>query len=203
MATLEITNITTEKVYLADLYTSVDVGETKTIERSAADLPRMKSLHEAMADGNVTLSVQYNNDEVVSGLHAPPSTIEAVDIAPVAAATPAAGLATIYAPLPVGAGGAPDDVEIFPVGSLPFKFRVMDFVLYVSTAVGASSVEVRDEAGGAGNKLASASAAATGRIPNAESATAVAAPGATKGLFARRSDSGIGGEVVLFVRPEL
>jgi len=203
MATLEITNVVSEEVYLVDLYTSVGVGETKTIERSATDLPRMKSLHEAMADGKVTLSVQYSADEVGSGLHAPPATIEAVDIAPVAAGSPAAGLAVFYAPLLAGGGGAPDDVEIFPPASLPFKFRVVDFALYVSAAVGASSVEIRDEAGGAGNKLASASAAAVGRIPNAENQTAVATPAATKGLFARRSDSGIGGEVVLFVRPEL
>jgi len=203
MATLEITNTSSDEVYLADLYTKIAVGATKTIERSATDLPRMRSLQEAMADGRVSLSVTYSNDEVASGLHAPPSTIEAVDIAPVAAATPAAGLATIYVPLPVGAGGAPDDVEIYPAGSLPFKFRVVDFVLYVSTAVVGSSVEIRDEAAGAGAQLASASAAAAGRIPNAENQTAVATPAAAKGLFARRSDSGIEGEVVLFVRPEL
>jgi hypothetical protein len=203
MAELQITNVSPDSVYLADLYTSIGVGETKTIDRSATDLPRMKSLHEAMADGKVTLSVNYSADEVASGLHAPPSTIEAVDIAPVAAATPASALAVIYKALPVGAGGSPDDVEIFPAGSLPFKFRVVDCVLYVSTAVGASTVEIRDEAGGAGNLHASASAAATGRNPNAEDQTSEVAPAPTKGLFARRSDSGIGGEVVLFVRPEL
>jgi hypothetical protein len=203
MATLEITNIVSEDVYLADLYTSIAVGESKSIERSASDLPRMRSLQQAMADGKVSLAVTYSADEAASGLHAPPSTIEAGDMAPVAAATPAAGLAVIYKPFAAGGGGSPDDVEIFPAGSLPFKFRVVDFALYVSTAVGASSAEIRDEAGGGGNLLASASSAATGRVANAENATAVATPGATKGLFVRRSDDGVAGEAILFVRPEL
>jgi len=203
MAQLQIANISTEEVYLRDIYTSIPVGQTKTVERSATDLPKMHALQEALADGKVTLSVQYSADEVASGLHAPPSTIEAVDIAPVQASAPAAGLVTIYKALAAGGGGSPDDVEIYPAGSLPFKFRVMDFILYVGTAVVASSVEIRDEAGGGGDLLASAASGATGRIPNAEDNTAVATPSGTKGLFARRSDDGVAAEVVLLVRPEL
>ena len=92
-----------------------------------------------MADGNVSLSVTYSADEVQSGLHAPPSTIEAVDVAPVAVATPAAALVTIYKPLAPGGGGSPDDVEIFPAGSLPFKFRILDCIVLVSASPGAKA----------------------------------------------------------------
>jgi len=203
MAQLAITNIVSEEVYLADLYTSIEPGETKTVERSATDLPRMRSLQQAMADAKVSLSVTYSADEVQSGLHAPPSTIEAVDVAPVGAATPAAALVTLYKQLAACGGGSPDDVEIFPAGSLPFKFRILDCIVLVSASPGASTVQIRDEAGGGGNLLASASTAAPGRQTNAENTTGVATPAATKGLFARRSDDAIAGEVVLVVRPEL
>lgn len=203
MALLEITNISGERVYLADLYTDIAVGKSKSLERSATDLPRMRSLQTAMAAGLVTLSVQYSAEEVASGLHAPPSTIEAVDLAPVLFSSPASGVVSFYASLPPGISGSPDDVEIFPVGSLPFKCRVLDLILYVSSSPGASTVQLRDEAGGAGTLLASADSGSIGRQPNTEKATTVATPSPSKGLFARRSDDRVGGEVVLLVRPEL
>jgi len=203
MATLNITNVSTEDVYLRDLYTSIAVGESKEIERAASELSAMRSLQAAMAAGKVTLSVAYDADEVGSGLQAPPASVEAGDLAPVDPAVPVAGLAVIYKAFAAGGGGAPDDVEVYPVGALPFKMRVLDMVAYIAVAVGAASVEVRDEPGGAGTLLASTTAAAIGRSPNVEIATAIATPGPTKGLFVRRSDDGVGGELVLTIRPEL
>jgi hypothetical protein len=203
MAQLTITNISTERKYLGDLYTSVEPGSSIEVTRSAADLPQMTALQKAVADGDLTLSVAYSAEEAASGLHLPPSVVEAGDIAPVAGSNPASGLVTIFSSFAAGGGGSADDVEIFPAGALPFKFRVLDFLVYVATAVGASTIEARDEAGGAGNVLASADSATTGRQTNAETVTGVADPGSTKGLFLRRSDSGVAGEAVLIVRPEL
>lgn len=203
MAELTITNISQEQKYLGDLYTNIPAGESVTVQRSAADLPNMRSLQKAVADGDVTLSVAYSADEAASGLHLAPAVVEGGDIAPVAASNPVSGLATIFVSFAAGGGGAPDDVEVFPVDGLPFKFRVVDFLLYVSTAVGASTVSAQDEPGGAGGTLASAASATTGRQVNAETTTAVADQGPTKGLFLRRSDSGVAGQAVFVIRPEL
>lgn len=204
MADLQITNITPdEDIYLADLYTGIPAGKTKHVQRSATDLPRMWSLQQAMAAGKLTLSVTYSADEVQSGLHAPTATVEAVDLAPVAPAAPAAALATIYKKFEAGVGGVPDDVEIFPVGSLPFGFRVLDLVAYVSSSPGASQVALYDEPGGSGVRLASADTSTPGRKVNAENATNRTQPAASKGLFLRRSNNTLAGEVVLVVRPEL
>jgi hypothetical protein len=203
MAQLQITNTDVDKLYLGDFYTSIEPGKSITVERPASDLPRLPSLQKAVADGKASLSVTYTADEAASGLHAPPSVIEAGDIAPVAGATPAAALLTIYKPFVAGGGGSPDDVEIFPVDGLPFKFRILDLTVYTSTAVGASDVEIRDEPGGAGSLLASAPTASVGRSANVEAGTGIAAPATGKGLFLRRSDDGAGGEVVIIARAEL
>jgi hypothetical protein len=203
MAQLQITNTDVEKLYLGDFYTSIEPGKSITVSRSASDLPRLPSLQKAVAEGKASLSVTYTADEAASGLHAPPSVIEAGDLAPVAGSTPAAALITIYKAIPAGGGGAPDDVEIYPVGGLPFKVRILDLVVYVSTAVGASDAEIRDEPAGAGSLLASAATAAIGRNANAEAGTGIAAPGAAKGLFVRRSDNGVACEVVITARAEL
>jgi len=200
---LQITNTDVEKLYLGDFYTSIEPGKSITVDRPASDLPRLPSLQAALADGKASLSVTYTSDEAASGLHAPPSVIEAGDIAPVAGTTPAAALITIYKSFAAGGGGSPDDVEIFPAGGLPFKFRILDLVVYVSTAVVGSDVEIRDEAVGAGSLLASASSASIGRNSNVEAGTGIAAPGTTKGLFVRRSDDGAAGEVVITARAEL
>jgi hypothetical protein len=203
MATLTITNISLDKLYLSDLYTSIQPGKSVQVERSASDLPRMKALQGAIADGFATLSVQYSSDEVASGALAPPSTVEAGDLAPVADTFPVGGVVSVFKAVPAGAGGSPDDVEVWPAGGLPFKFRVLDFVAYVTTAVGGSSLQLRDQSGGGGALLASSSSASTGRQANTAGTTTVATPDPTKGLFVRRSDSGVAVQVVAILRPEL
>lgn len=203
MAQLTITNVSQEDVYLGDLYATIKAGESATVERSATDLPNMKALQENVADGKLTLAVAYSADEAASGLHLAPAVVEGGDIAPVAGSNPVSGLITIFKSFAAGGGGSPDDVEIFPVNGLPFKFRVVDFVLYVSASPGASTVELQDESGGTGSVLASADSGTTGRQTNAEDTTGVADPGATKGLFLRRSDDGTAGEAVIIARPEL
>jgi len=147
--------------------------------------------------------VEYTADEVASGMLSPPGVVEAGDLAPVLATFPLAALATIFVAIPAGGGGAPDDVEVWPLNGLPFQFRVLDAVAYVTTAVGASTLELRDEAAGAGNLLASAASAATGRQANTAAATGSAVPGASKGLFVRRSDSGVAAELVVTIRREM
>ena len=207
MAAVTITNVTSgdtaEDIYIRDLYTTVPVGEARTIQRSASELPAMRSLQDAVAGGKVTVAVQYTAEELASGFPTAPAAVEAGDLAPVAALVPLGPVAAVYKRFAAGSGGAPDDVEVYPVGAVPFKLRVLDVVAYIQTPVGGAALEVRDAPARGGNLLASVSAAAAGRIPNAEVATTELSPGETKGLFIHRTDSGVAGELVLTVRPEL
>lgn len=203
MATLTISNISADNLYLADLYTSIQPGKSVQVERAASDLPRMKALQKAVADGLATLAIQYTSDEVASGALAPPASVEAGDLAPVATSFPVGAGLDVFRTIPAGPGGAADDVEIWPAGGLPFQFRVLDLVVYVTTPVVGSSIQLRDQPGGAGTLLASASSAAAGRQANTAGQTGVAIPGPTKGLFIRRSDSGVAVEIAAMLRREM
>lgn len=197
-----ITNLTSSPVYIGDIYTSVQVGIPLTITRSGSDLNGMAALMAAIADGSVSVAITPTAAELASGLLAPPEAVEAVDMAPVAAAGIASGCVLFRAELPVGVGGA-DDVPLFAAGALPFKFRVVDSWLFVSTAK-AGSATLRDEPAGAGTAVSVGDTTATGRAvcaPTSDAST-VLTPGATKGLFARRTDDTMIGEVFVLVRRE-
>lgn len=92
-----------------------------------------------------------------------------------------------------GAGGAPDDVTIVPAGGLGFAFKVLAVEAEPTTAVGGSTLTARDTVGGAGAALSSAiaSAAATRARSTLNDRPTVAAD---KGVFLRRSDSGVAGQ---------
>jgi len=164
----------------------------------------MASLQAQMAASAVSLSVVYSASELSSGLQQAPASVQAVDMAPVASTDAAAGLVIIRTAFAAGAGGAADDITVYAVNTLPFKFRVIDAWALVGTAVAASTLAVRTAAAGAGTLLASIGSAATGRNGLAVSvtATAVATPGASAGLFVRRSDNGVAGEVYVLARIE-
>ena len=102
-----------------------------------------------------------------------------------------------------GGGGSPADITLYAANALPFKLRVVDSWLFVSTAV-AGTGTLRDEAAGAGTAASSGSTVATGRIPMdpTSDASAVLTPGATKGLFLYLSDDAAAGEVFVLVRRE-
>lgn len=94
------------------------------------------------------------------------------------------------------AAGAADDVTVYSA-SAPFAFRILDVMVLTSTAIGGSTAQLRDTAGGAGAALSTAlSTAATGTARNNDVAsTTVAANGS---VFLRRSDRGVAGEVIIF-----
>ena len=95
-------------------------------------------------------------------------------------------------------GGSPDDVAIFNANA-PFGFRIVDTRFYISTGVALATVQLRDATAGAGNVLSdSIVAAATGALLNTlKTATDTIATNGT--LVLRRSDSGVAGEVVVFL----
>jgi len=201
---LVVTNISSDPVYLRDFYKELAAGESITTTRDASDLSTLQGLIEALDAGTVTVSVTPSAAEVASGFLTPPQAVQAQDMAPVAAADIAAGLVILRADFAAGVGGAPDDVQVYAVDSLPFKFRVVMAWGLVSTAVVGSTLNVYTQAAGAGTLLAGpiASALVGSHPATGPNASALAVPGATEGLFVRRSDSGVAGEVFLLVRRE-
>jgi hypothetical protein len=202
MATITVTNLTPDSVYIGDLYTNIPASGSVVLSRPAATLSSMSALMKAVAASQVTVAVVYDAHETASGLLVPPEAVDATDMAAVAATSAAAGAQTIRKAFTAGAGGSPDDVVVYAVNTLPYKMRIMDAYALVSTAVAASTLDVRSAAAGAGTVAASMSAAAAGRAASTVTASVVLSPGAAVGLFVRRSDSGIAGEVVLSVRRE-
>lgn len=96
--------------------------------------------------------------------------------------------------------GASGDVTV----AMPQKARVLDSYLIVTTGVGSSTVQLFDQAAGAGNALSSAMSTASGAlVRNASTAATVAVT--TGNIFLRWSAgaSRPAFEAVIFVQPEV
>lgn len=201
---LVVTNISSSPVYIRDLYVEIPAGGSVTTERSGSDLSGMEGLIVALDAGTVSVAITPTSAEVASGFLTPPQAVEARDMAPVAASYVASGLILLRVPLTAGGGGSPDDVIAYALNALPFKFRVLDAWALISVAVGGSSLHVYTRAAAAGTLVAGPVASAAVGIyrmtgPNA---CVLAVPGATEGLFVRRSDDAVAGEICLLVRME-
>jgi hypothetical protein len=97
-----------------------------------------------------------------------------------------------------GVAGTADDVTIYNADA-PFAFRIVDVKVLISTAVGGSTVQLRDTSGGGGSALSSAlSSAATGTVRNNDTASRLVS--ANGSVFLRRSDRGVAGEVIFTCR---
>lgn len=200
MATLTITNSSAADVYCSDLYVTIPAGKSVSTTRSVSDLSKMAGLQSLIAAGTCAVSVAYSATEKASGL------VDEGEAAASGTGVAMSGLNVIRVPMTAGAGGAADDVTVFALNSLPYnKMRVMDVWAIISVAVGASNCQVRSQAAGAGTLINQVAGTPTGRqAPTATStASTLLTNGATTGLFIRRSDSGIAGEVFLSVRQEV
>ena len=114
------------------------------------------------------------------------------------------GVSVIRQIFAAGGGGSPDDVIIYNA-SAPFPFRILDSQVIVSTAVGASTLQLRGATGGGGATYSDAfDSGSTGRKRDTgaggDDATDLIAKSGT--LVLRRSDTGVAGEILLFVRRE-
>jgi hypothetical protein len=97
-----------------------------------------------------------------------------------------------------GVTGAADDVEIFNA-NCPYKVRIVDVIMCVTTAKGSATLTLRDTAGGSGTALTSdLSVNATGKVRDAGVATGSPTVAANGSVYARRSDRACAGE--LFIR---
>lgn len=203
MADITITNITSEDVHLGDLYNTLRAGESWVLEeRSPLELDGMKSVKDAVLANKISVSVAYSAADVAAGFTTPVQAVEAADVLAVAADGSVCPGLVIRKVLTAGGGGA-DDVTIFAAGSLPFKMRVVDVIGFVVTNA-AGTWQVRDEAAGAGTLANTVDSTTAGRVPGdaPSNATVVLTPGASKGLFIRRSDNTTDGEVFIVLRPE-
>lgn len=112
-------------------------------------------------------------------------------------------LETIWKAVAAAGGGAADDVTIYSANA-PYKFRIIDVAFTtLAGAAGGRTVQLRDTAGGAGNTCSDAiTAAATGLTRDAATTPArrTIAKGGT--LVLRRSDSAVGGELLILIRRE-
>jgi hypothetical protein len=202
-----VTNTTSpsEAVTLGDIYKTLEkAGDSITFSRTASDLSRMASLQQAAAAGKISVSVVPTADELASGLLSAPQAIQAQDMQPVASSAVDAPEITLRIPLTAGGGGAADDVTVYALNALPYKFRVLWARMIVSGAVGGSTAALRTQAAGAGTLLATMNTAAAGLVPspNTGFAETVVAPATTAGLFVRRSDSAIAGVLHVCIRRE-
>lgn len=203
MAKLTITNISGSDLHLGDFYLTIPAGASRDVDRAANDISGLPTLQKALADGAATLSVQYTADELASGLLSLPDAVQAEDMAPVAASALPSPAVLLRASIPAGAGGAPDDVALFAVGAVPWKFRILDAWAFVSAGNGVGeAIQLRTALAGGGTLLSTLDATNTGRISGAATATGLVTPGGSVGLIARRSDSAIAAEVCLIVRRE-
>ena len=125
-------------------------------------------------------------------------------MAPVAATDVASGLVLFHKAFTAGGGGSPDDVTVIAANALPFKFRVVDAWAAIGTGIGASTLNVYTRAAGAGTLLAGPIDSASAQLARMTGPTAsvVATPASTEGVFVRRSDDGVAGEVFILVRRE-
>lgn len=204
MADVTITNLTTAPLYIGDLYTTIPASSSIVVSRYASDLPRMKALQDAITAGNAAVSVALTASETASGLAQASGTIQAQDVAPVAATDAAAAEFTLTKAFAAGIAGTPDDVAIYAANALPFKVRVLRAEARVSTAIALSTINVYDQAAGAGQLCASLSSATAGIVAmTGPNASVVVTPGTLIGLFVHRSDRGVAGEVVITCRREV
>jgi hypothetical protein len=101
-----------------------------------------------------------------------------------------------------GTPGTPDDVTVYSANS-PAAFRFLDGHAFISTAIGGSTIQLRSGTGGGGSALSDTfNTSATGRVKDAGTATVTPTLAAGSTLVVRRSDRGVGGEVILFLRRE-
>lgn len=198
-----VTNISSAPVPLGDIYTTIPVGGSVTFKRSASQISAMVSLQKAVTAQQVTVLAVEEAFETASGLATAPGTVGADDMKVVAATDAAAAPIEFRKAFAAGIAGTPDDVVVYAANTLPYKIRITNASALVSTAIALSTLDVRDQAAGAGQLAATMSSAATGPQPmTGPNVSVVLTPGALIGLFIRRSDRGVAGEVVITARRE-
>jgi hypothetical protein len=153
----------------------VDVGDVATMDELNAS-PDIQNL---LAGGNLRIDVIGENNDIVSEAGVPTGL----------------GIGLSHkAHYDIGGGVGADDATL--IASMPWPARILNVELITSTAVGASTVTLRDALAGAGNALSDAlSSGAVARVSDAQVPLVTVAAGSL--VTARMSDSAIVAEVVI------
>lgn len=203
MANVTITNLTTEPLLIQDIYTSLAGNASITVTRPVSELPRMSALQAAVAAGTAAVSVELSANEMASGLTAVSGTVQAVDTAAVEADAVEGVAIVLRVHMRAGVPGTAGDTIVYAENSLPYKIRILDTIGLITTGVAASTIQVFSSAGGAGDLCATLDTAAAARVVNTNpTATTVLTPGTTTGLYIRRSDRAVIGDVIILARRE-
>lgn len=172
-----------------ELFDVTDIATPNELARDAA--------FAALLTANTFAIVQTpGNDE---------SGVSAGQLAPVASA----GTIPIGVPfvmrvaMTAGTPGTADDVTVFSL-AVPFRMRLLDAWAVISTAIGATTLSIRDTAAGAGTLMVPAIASAAAGLNRAAGTTpTVTSQVAENGsLFIRRSDRGVAGTVFIMAVKE-
>lgn len=203
MADLTITNLTDEKLHIQDIYVTMPPHGQMTVRRPVTELPRMSALQAAIARGDAAVSVALNANEMNSGLTSVSGTVQAIDTAPVFEGSVDASPIVLRKSFSAAEKGTADDVVVFPTNGIPYKIRILDVVALISKGVEGSTIEVRSMPAGDGVLCATLDSGASARVANtAPLSSTVLTPGPNAGLFLRRSNRGVAGEVIITARRE-
>ncbi len=182
-------------------------------ELAALSLVKLQPLASSLVDGSVSTAALQNlsvtagkiDSGAVTAAKLAADSVGTGTFVPVAAATVMSTEVVLrQALVSGGAAGTADDVTIYAVNTLPYKVRILDAWVVLSTGH-ASDATVREVAGGAGTVSATVDCTATGithaKALGAANTSIVYTPGPAVGLFLRR-DRSVVGELFILARKE-
>ena len=172
-----ITNLSSSNpVYITQCYKSLAPSESIQVRRTMAQIDADASLKALIVAGSVGIAyTEEAGDDIAGGGGLESGMAQTI---------------TLRKAIPAGAGGSADDVTVFAANA-PYAFDILDVAMMVSTAVGASTCQLRDTAGGGGAALSDALATATTGTKRNAAATGAVAVAKGGSVYLRRSDSGV------------
>jgi len=181
---------------------------TSPIDIAANRMSDLVDLMAKAAAGSLVVTVTPTAAEIASGFLAPPQSMQADDMAPVAAIEIVSGLILGRFAFTALAAGTPDNLSIAAVGATPAalkdKFRIINAWADIVTGIALSTLTLKPIVGG--TQLAVVSSAAPGPqvlvALGAANASVVQTVSPTTGLILNRSDRGVAGEIFFFARRE-
>lgn len=184
-----ITNISSGQVDVPTIHKTLAASESVTFSRTPAQVEAEVGLKQLVVDGKITMTFTAEASDAVN--------TGAVVAGPAVDSAGLGDLMVIRKAFTAGVTGTADDVTIYSA-AVPCGMRIVDAMIYVSTAKAGATVTLRSATGGGGSALSDdLSVAATGVVRNATlTATTTLSSGGT--LVLRRSDRACAGEVVIF-----
>ncbi len=195
-----ITNTSGGPFFVSFLYKTLATGESVTITDTSPETLNQETQFkkDILAGSIAAVFTEESADNMI------PQSVDASDIQAVTAAAASGNLVFRRLFTAPGAGGSDADIVVVALDGLTDDMRVLEAYMYVSTAVLASTAELRTQAAGAGTVLAEFDTGTTGKKEDTTATATVLAPASlTTGLFLYLSDDAVAGEIIIIARPEL